>query len=258
MESRSYQVRRPPGGADWVTPAIRQIFYVITGVFLLQTMLLVLHPPFYQWFLLQFGVVPYDFVFRFKLWQPVTYIFLHGGVFHWFLNLLVLWMFGCDVERMWGRKKFLQYFMVTGVGAGLCVVALKILASMGGMTRSDSITIGSSGAVYGVLMAAAVLFPDRQVWVFPFPVTIPMRPFVFIMGLIAFFGSLGAGNNDGVSDVAHLSGLLIGWAHLRRGTYFFSVKNIFLDWKQRRLRRRFEVYQRRHREPPSQPDNWLN
>ena len=257
MESRRYQLQRPSGG-NWVTPVIKQLFIIITLVFVLQTVALVLHPPTYRWMVTQFGVVPTEVVFHGKIWQPFTYIFLHGGLLHWLLNLLVLYMFGCDVERVWGKKRFTKYFFVTGVGAGICVVLAKMLGSISGLARSDVPTIGSSGAIYGVLVAAAVLFPDRQIWLFPLPVTLPMRPFVFIMGLIAFFGTLGAGG-DGVSDVAHLSGLMIGWIYLRRGTYFFGVRNWYQDWQQRRLRRKFEVYMRKQQDdPPSRPDNWVN
>lgn len=257
MESRRYQLNRPTGGG-WVTPAIRNLFIAITVVFVIQTMALVLHPQTYRWINFQFGVVPTDFVFHGKLWQPFTYIFLHGGLLHWLLNMLVLYMFGCDVERVWGSKKFLKYFFVTGVGAGLCVVLAKMLGSIGEITRSDTTTIGSSGAIYGVLVAAAVLFPDRQVWLFPLPVTLPMRPFVFIMGLIAFFGTLGDGG-DGVSNVAHLSGLIIGWFYIRRGTYFFSLRNWYVDWQRQRMKRRFEVYMRKQQDDPSsRPDDWVN
>lgn len=257
MESRNYQMRRPTGG-NWITPGVKQLFFVITGVFLVQTMALVLNRPAYDWINQQFGVVPTGVVFQGKLWQPLTYIFLHGGLFHWLLNMLVLYMFACDVERTWGTKRFLKYFFITGVGAGVCVVLAKMLGSLSGISRSDTPTIGASGAIYGVLMAAAVLFPDRQVLLFPFPVTIPMRPFVFLMGLIAFFGTLGAGG-DGVSDIAHLSGLIIGWFYLRRGTYLFSVRNWYLDWRRERMKRRFEVYMRKQQdEPPSRPDNWVN
>ena len=255
MDSRQYQLRRPSGG-NWITPTIKQLFIVMAVVFVAQTMIQAVNPQAYRWIVMQFGVVPTDFVFSFKLWQPVTYIFLHGGLLHWLLNMLALYMFGCDVERVWGAKRFLKYFLVTGVGAGLCVVLVKMLASMGGYARSDIPTIGSSGAIYGVLLAAAVLFPDRQIWLFPFPVTMPMRPFVFVIGLIAFIGTLGAGG-DGVSDVAHLSGLFIGWMYLRRGTYFFSVRNWIQDYKRNRMKRKFEGYMRKQ-EDKSKPDDWVN
>jgi membrane associated rhomboid family serine protease len=120
-------------------------------------------------------------------------------------------------------------------------------------------TIGASGAIYGLLMGCAVLFPQRRVWMFPFPgLVISMRMFAFIWGAIEFFGTF-TKVNDGVSHIAHLSGMLVGWLYLRRGSLFFGVRNRISDWKRSRLRRKFEVYMREHKdEPPSRPDNWLN
>jgi membrane associated rhomboid family serine protease len=119
-------------------------------------------------------------------------------------------------------------------------------------------TIGASGAIYGVLMAAAILFPDRQIWLIPFPVMLPMRVYVFIMGALAFFGSFGE-SGDNVSHITHLGGMVIAWFYLRRGSFFYGFRNQYLDWKRRRARRKFEVYQREHRDdPPSRPDRWLN
>jgi membrane associated rhomboid family serine protease len=257
MESRHYQMRLPTGG-NWITPGVKQLFIVITGVFLVQTLALVMNPGWYQWINYQFGVVPTSVAFQGKIWQPLSYIFLHGGLWHWLVNMFMLYMFACDVERVWGTRRFLRYFFITGAGAGVCLVLVKVMGTLGGVYRSDIPTIGASGAIYGVLMASAILFPDRQIILFPFPVTIPMRPFVFLMGLLAFFGTLGQGG-DGISNIAHLSGLVIGWVYLRRGTYFFNVRNWYLDWQRSRMKRKFEVYMRKQQdEPPSRPDNWVN
>jgi membrane associated rhomboid family serine protease len=140
----------------------------------------------------------------------------------------------------------------------VCIVLIKFAASISGIARSDIPTVGASGAIFGILIAAAILFPDKQVWLFPLPVTLPMRAFVFIMGLIAFFGTLGSGG-DGISHIAHLGGMLVGYLYLRRGSYFYRVRNTYSDWQRRRLMRRFEVYKRRHQDqPPSRPDDWVN
>lgn len=261
MESRRYTFgpRFGGGGAGgWITPAIKELFFLNVGVFLLQTLITIVYPGSALWIFRNFGLVPSDVVFSGKIWQPFTYLFLHGGLWHLLLNMLVLWMFGCDIERAWGRIRFYRYYLITGVGAALCIVLIKFAASIGGISRSDIPTVGASGAIFGVLIAAAILFPDRQVWLFPFPVTLPMRAFAFIMGLIAFFGSLGS-SGDGISHVAHLGGMLVGYIYLRRGTHFFRLRNTYSDWQRRRLQRRFEVYKRRHQqEPPSRPDDWLN
>jgi membrane associated rhomboid family serine protease len=108
------------------------------------------------------------------------------------------------------------------------------------------------------LLANAVLFPDRRVWMFPLPVTVSMKIFVIVMGAIEFFGTLGA-SGDNVSHICHLGGMLVGYVYLRRGSFLFNFRNSFSDWKRRRLRKKFEVYARDHNDkPPTRPDNWVN
>ena len=257
--------RRYPGTPfNWkgvVTPAIKSLIIACTGVFLLQTVaFLTGGEPATLWIDTHFGLIPLASTFGLRFWQPFTYLFLHGGLMHLLLNMLILWMFGCDIERVWGRQRFLTYYFITGVGAGICVIAVNLLPMALGrpaLAGAAGATIGASGAIFGVLLAAAMLFPDRQVWQIPFPVMLPMRVFVLIMGGIEFFSSLdGAGS--GVSHLAHLGGMAAGYSYLRRGSFFFSFRNQVTDWKQRRLRRKFEVYQREHKnEPPSRPDRWV-
>jgi membrane associated rhomboid family serine protease len=248
-----------------ISPAIKALLILNTAVFLLQTIVSLFVPGGSEWILRWFGLVPRAVTHGLRVWQPFTYLFLHGGLMHILLNMFVLWMFGVDVERSWGRRKFYFYYFLTGAGAGVANILVKTLMDVtsGGSAAmivrpTEVVTIGASGAVYGVLVAAAVLFPDRQIWLIPFPVTLPMRVYVFIMGLIAFFGTLGP-SGDAVSHVSHLSGMIIGYFYLRRGTFLFSLRNRYLDWRRRRARRKFEVYMRDHRdEPPSRPDNWVN
>src|SRR5437016_11716961 len=118
-------------------------------------------------------------------------------------------------------------------------------------------TIGASGAIFGILMANAVLFPDRRIWLIPLPVTIPMRPYVAVMGAIEFFSTIGSGG-DNVSHVCHLGGMLVGYLYLRRGSFLYNVRNTVSDWQHKRNRKRFEVYIKHKKEPPSRPDNWVN
>jgi membrane associated rhomboid family serine protease len=247
-----------------ISPAIKVLLIANTAVFLVQTMVGLLVPGGTDWILRWFGLVPRGVTHGLRVWQPFTYLFLHGGLLHILLNMLVLWMFGVDVERSWGRRKFFFYYFLTGAGAGIANIIVKTFMDFtaGGVPTlvrpTEVVTIGASGAIYGVLVAAAVMFPDRQIWLIPFPVTLPMRVYVFIMGLIAFFGTLGS-TGDQVSHLSHLSGMIIGYFYLRRGTFLFSLRNRFLDWKRRRARRKFEVYMRDHRdEPPSRPDSWVN
>jgi len=103
-----------------------------------------------------------------RLWQPVTYLFLHGGLLHLLLNMLFLWMFGVDIERSWGARRFLHLLFLTGIGAGLINIVVKTIVDPRGVGSSVIPTIGASGAIYGILLAAAIMFPDRKMWLIPF------------------------------------------------------------------------------------------
>jgi len=240
------------------TPAIKALLIANTLVFLVQVLLNVFGGPEASGrFLAWFGLIPLAVTRGLRIWQPFTYLFLHGGFWHLFWNMLVLWMFGRDLERAWGQRRFYFYYLLTGVGAGALNLAAKWLYYPPGSPHLEIPTIGASGAIFGVLMAAALVFPDRQIWWFPFPLVLPMRVYVFIMGAIAFFGTLEAGG-DNISHITHLSGMLVGYLYLRRGSYLYRLRNRFLDWRRQRLRRKFEVYMREHREPPSRPDRWVH
>jgi membrane associated rhomboid family serine protease len=244
---------------SYFPPAIKRICIACVAVFLMQELsALVFGDAGVKFWTQWFGLVPYAAVFGFRIWQPFTYIFLHGGILHILFNLLYLCMFGADLERAWGSRKFYTYFLVCGVGAGVVDIVVKLLLDPHGRGTALVPTIGASGAIYGVLLAVAVIMPHRQVWVFPLPVTVSMRVFVIVMGAIEFFSTIGV-SGDNVSHVCHLGGMLVGYIYLRRGSYGYSVRNYFSDWKKRRLKRKFEVYVRDHQDkPPSNPDNWVN
>ena len=242
----------------WITPAVRNIVIVCTAVFLVQTLLMLFSRAAYTLTLREFGLVPHLVTHGLRLWQPVTYLFLHGGLLHLLFNMLFLWMFGCDIERAWGRRRMYNYFFLTGVGAALINVLVKTIIDPRGLGSATIPTIGASGAIYGILLAAAILFPDRQIWLIPFPVMIPMKIYVLGAGAIEFFSTLGS-TGDNVSHVTHLGGMLVGYLYLRRGSWFFRARNSLSDWKRHRARRKFEVYMRKNRnEPPSRPDHWVN
>jgi len=191
------------------------------------------------------------------LWQPITYLFLHDptGFSHIVFNSLTLWMFGINLERTWGTRKFLEFYFFCGVGAGLCDVGLRAVFTLAGPVLPDFLarmgggmdipTIGNSGAVYGVLLAFGLLFPDSTIYFWMlFP--IPARVFVLIMGAISFlmfFGSAGSG----VSHVAHLGGMLFGWIYLRSKPKFLEIDYVmaYRQWKLRRARKKFEVYMKK-------------
>ncbi len=247
---------------DWrgfITPGVKLLVLICTGVFLVQTLIdLFLGLNASSWVNHFFGLVALGPIPALRLWQPFTYIFLHGGLFHLLINMLFLWMFGRELELVWGKKRFLNFFFLCGVGAGLIEILVKVTPLLWGHRPSDIPTIGASGAIFGILMANAILFPDRRIWLFPLPVTIPMRPYVAVMAAIEFFGTLGSGG-DAVAHVCHLGGMLVGYIYLRRGSFLYSVRNSVSDWQHKRNRKRFDVYISKHKnEPPSRPDRWVN
>jgi membrane associated rhomboid family serine protease len=253
---RNYGYRMRWGGV--VPPAIRNLMIACTAVFVLQTVLRLANPAAEAWFETRFGLVP-DAVIHGYIYQLATYIFLHGDIWHILFNLLFLWMFGKDLELTWGRRKFYTYFFLCGIGAGLINVLVKvILAAFGIGSLIVPPTIGASGAIFGILIAMAVLFPHQQVWLIPFPVSLPMRVYVAIMGAIEFYFTL-ATPGDNIAHVCHLGGMLVGYLYLRRGTFLYNFRNHFSDWQRRRLKKKFDVYVRTHRDkPPDSPGNWVN
>jgi membrane associated rhomboid family serine protease len=244
--------------SGYFPPAIKTICLVCVGVFTLQELSgLLFHADGTSFWLRWFGLVPYAVTHGY-IWQLFTYIFLHANFLHIFFNLLYLAMFGADLERTWGARRFYIYFFVCGVGAGLINVIVKTIMDPHGAGTALAPTIGASGAIYGVLLAVAVIMPHRQVWLFPLPVTVSMRIFVIVMGAIEFFGTIGA-TGDNVSHICHLGGMLVGYLYLRRGSFLYNFRNYFSDWQRRRLKKKFEVYVRDHNEkPPTRPDNWVN
>ena len=93
------------------------------------------------------------------IWQPITYMFIHGDFFHVFMNMFVLWMFGSEMESIWGRKQFLKYYFITGIGSGLIWLLFNI-------NNPYSLLIGASGAIYGILLAYGLMFPNRKVLIY--------------------------------------------------------------------------------------------
>jgi membrane associated rhomboid family serine protease len=201
-----------------------------------------------------FALVPGDVLRHLAVWQFVTYMFLHDpyGFGHILFNMLTLWMFGMQLERDWGTERFLKYYFLCGVGAGICVVIANLLFS----PTLDTRTIGASGAIYGLLLAFGVLYPNQEVW-FSFLFPIKAKYFVMILGAIAFMSSFGA-SGGGVSHMAHLGGMIFGYAYIRgerrrrapgRSRRSFDPIGAFSRWyhdfKLQRARRKFEVYMRK-------------
>lgn len=248
---------------DWrnfITPGVKYLVLACTGVFVLQTLIELFFGRVvaYQQITMRFGLVPNGVLPGLRIWQPFTYLFLHGNLLHLLVNMFMLWMFGRNLEEVWGKRRFLNYFFLCGVGAGLITIVVKFVPLLWGHGPSDIPTVGASGAIFGILIANAILFPDRQIWILFFLVSIPMRVFVAVMGFIEFFSTLGS-TGDNVSHLCHLGGMLVGWLYLRRGSLLFRVRNEMADWRYQRNRKRFQVYMKKSKgTPPSRPDQWVN
>jgi membrane associated rhomboid family serine protease len=192
---------------------------------------------------LRLGLRPADVFGTLALWQPVTYMFLHGGIFHILFNMLALWMFGVELERMWGSRFFIKYYFVAGVGAAVTTLACSFLPFAFANQLYYSLTIGASGAVYGILLAYARYFPHRPILLyFVFP--IPAKYFVMIIGAISLLSAM-SGPGGGIAHATHLGGLVAGYLYLRSGarTHLIAeIKYRYLKWRINRMRRRFDVY----------------
>jgi membrane associated rhomboid family serine protease len=221
------------GPGPW-SPAVRAIILANLAVFVVS----LVAPAFVVGWL---GLSPAALM-RGELWQVVTYMFVHSprALSHILFNMLAVWMFGTELERRWGTIAFAKYYFVTGIGAGLCVVAIALLPFEGARVAYGLVTIGASGAVYGLLLAWGMLFPHRKIlFMFIFP--LPARIFVLIVGAIAFFSALGATGGT-VSNLAHLGGLVVGWFYLQGPTNLrLELKYRLTRWKMERMRRRFDV-----------------
>jgi len=159
------------------------------------------------------GLTPVKVLQELALYQLVTYMFLHGGLFHILINMFILWMFGTEIEQTWGTKQFFKYYFLTGIAGGLCTVAFQ--------PNSPIPTIGASGAIYGLLAAYAVMFPNRTIYLY-FLIPIKVKYAVLLFIGLEFLASMSA-TPDGVGHLAHLGGAVVGFVYLK------------LDWRLRRL-----------------------
>ena len=228
-------------GPGPLTPAIKMLVIANVTVFLLSLIVRDLNSD--------LGLRPENVFEGWQVWRPLTYMFLHGGLFHLLFNMLALWMFGVELERMWGTKYFTKYYFITGLGAAATTMALAaLLGLMFGLEQGTvgyvlyySNTIGASGAVYGILLAYALYFPHRPILMFMiFP--LPARVYVAIIGAIALLSSMSAGG--GVAHTAHLGGMIAGYLYLKGGRIHLlsEIQYRYLKWRINRSRRRFDVY----------------
>ena len=163
----------------------------------------------------------------FKLYQLFTYMFMHANLEHIFFNMFAVWMFGRTLEMVFGSKRFLTYYLVCGIGAGIVQEVIQYVFYATELVRYDSVnigveivpmaeylnlmtTVGASGAVYGILLAFGMLFPNSQMFVFPLPFPIKAKFFVIGYAVIELFLGLGQ-TGDGVAHFAHLGGMIFGF-----------------------------------------------
>ena len=161
---------------------------------------------------------------NFHLYQFLTYLFLHGSFTHLFFNMFALWMFGCVMERTWGPNKFLTYYLLCGLGAGLCQELVQFL------TGSLSLTIGASGAVYAILLAFGLTYPDERMFIFPLPIPIKAKWFVLGYAALELYQAVNM-PGDGVAHMAHLGGMFFGFFLIR---YWRTHPSSNFDFSKRR------------------------
>lgn len=190
-----------------MTPGVKWLMILNGAIFLVQQIAALIVPNMME---AVFGISHGGFIGSFMIWQPFTYMFLHGGWLHIFFNLIALWMFAGELEMVWGRTRFIRYYMLSGFGAGLFIAFMNYLAFNN--YGSSAVTIGASGAIYAILLAYAVLWPDREVLLyFLFPIKI--KYLVLAFGLMEFFGTLSSGTGAGgnISHIGHLGGIISGF-----------------------------------------------
>jgi len=222
MSPYSYRPSSPFGGPGFLNTAVGRLILINLLVFFLEFVV----PPLNG----LFALTPRLVLERGFVWQLVTYQFLHGSFWHIFFNMVALWFFGNMVESVWGARRFLRYYLICGVGAGLLNMAVDYHHSV----------IGASGAIYGVLLATAMLFPDVQVYVY---FLIPVRVKYFVAGLAALDLAHGVSGGGGIAYFAHLGGLLTG--------LFFFRHELLRRWNHSRgPQRQWKAYvaEERHKE----------
>ncbi len=206
-----YQFQSNPGQLSYkpslFTDAIKTLISVNFAIFILQSI-----SSSETMFFSNFGLVPKLVWSQLKIWQPFTYMFFHGDIWHVLINMFVLWMFGSELERIWGKKNFLRFYFITGVGSGL----LTMLFGLQSMVP----VVGASGAIYGVLLAYGVMFPNRTVYLYGI---IPIKSIWFVIGIgaVAFFSSFN--NFSNISHLTHLFGMIIGYLYLKKPVHFRSL-----------------------------------
>ena len=168
------------------------------------------------------GLTPVDVLRHGRVWELVTYFWLHGGLFHWLFNMFILWMFGRELEVRWGTAAFVRFVLVTMLGSAACVLLLS--------PHSTIPTIGSSGVVFGLLVAFAMVFPEATMYLY-FVIPVKAWQAAAIFAFIELFASFGGGG-EGIARFAHLGGMLTGFLYLRyAGRLTGPFEHVYERWQ---------------------------
>jgi membrane associated rhomboid family serine protease len=245
MANRTFSSTLRTGFGSSLPPAVRQLVIINVALYIAASIMipLGLGRPI-AWLVLN----PYEVIHHFYVWQLVTYMFLHQPfptLFHILFNMFALWMFGADLERTWGTRRFYQYYFFCGIGAGLTAIVL-----------GSASVLGASGAIYGVLIAYGFMFPDRMIYMY-FLIPVRAKYFVMIMAGIEFMSELTM-PGSAVSHMAHLGGMAFGFAFLRGRPLYFDLNNRYYQWKRARLQRAFKVYVNKRDREEQRKGPWVN
>ena len=206
-----------------------------------------------QWVFLNLGLVPSEVVLHFAVWQIVTYSFIHVGFWHWFGNMLGIWMFGSTFESSWNTRRFLELFFTGVIGAALTTIILSFAHIL---STPGTVTVGASGGVFAILMAFGLVFGENEIMMIPFPFLITAKYFVLILIVVTVAFAISGGGST--AYLAHLGGLLFGYLYVKfapaRGMsgkfsiseWYYGVYNSYYRWKWRRAAKKFEVYMSKH------------
>lgn len=222
-------------GPGPLTPAVKALLIANAVAFLAQ----LVAPALTTWG----GLTPAAVLESFWIWQPFTYMFLHAGLTHLVFNMLALWMFGVELEQLWGTRAFTRFYVLCGLGAAATTIVASLLPFGFASSLYLTATVGASGAIYGLLAAFGITFAHRPILMyFLFPV--PARIFVLITGAITLFLSITSSGGT-MAHLAHLGGLVTGWLLLMqgRGGLTAEIKYRYTKWRLQRARRKFGVHQ---------------
>jgi membrane associated rhomboid family serine protease len=242
--------QRSPGlgfGPPVTPPIVKQLLIANAAVFIAQMLFAgyVVETPFGHIPMIEYfgAVTPMLFWEQGYLWQPFTYMWLHGGLGHILMNCFALWMFGSQLALAWGTRRFLRFYLLCGVGAGFIIASYPYVAQVLPSVGAAGIlylTLGASGAVYGVLLAYSLTWPDRTIMlIFP---PVAFRAIWLIP--VLFFLTLMMDPRGNVSHVGHLGGVIVGWLYLRRSGKvgkLFTLNQLKYRWRRYRMRRKLRA-----------------